>query len=382
MKNNILIIGSSGSRNLQRLIKLLTLNQNNFNVDLLDKNSRDQGYLITGCNEIFKLSPVKNHALRNKYSKKVVYIIQQIFTILKILKKNKYHLINIHFISKDSITYLFILKLFGIKVMITPWGSDVYRCAENDIRLLKIIYRMADFVSIPKINFRKDIIDKFKFDESKIIDMGFGSEVISEIINYNKNRNETLLNFGLPTDSFIIACGYSANKEHKHLEFLEQISNIKESLPKSTVLLFQMTYGPDRGAYVNLIEEKAKQVGIKSIFLKDYLENDTIAHIRLIVDIFIHLQPSDAFSASLQEYLLTSTLCINGKWLKYPDLEQFGIPYLTLNKIDDLSDLLVKIINREIEKPEIDERLLLMIQQNDINISIKKWTVFFSNTTF
>ena len=92
---------------------------------------------------------------------------------------------------------------------------------------------------------------------------------------------------------------------------------------------------------------------------------------------FIHVQPTDASSASLQEYILCEKKIINGSWLKYPELIKNGvIPYFELDNMENLGQKIVDVYRSEPIK--IEESLLNEFENKTWNVVIKDWDNLFS----
>ena len=70
---------------------------------------------------------------------------------------------------------------------------------------------------------------------------------------------------------------------------------------------------------------------------------------------FIHIQPTDAASASLAEYLLADVQVINGKWLDYPHLEKDGMPYHICNSLEELPSIVSSFLRGEMRNRGISE---------------------------
>jgi len=107
-----------------------------------------------------------------------------------------------------------------------------------------------------------------------------------------------------------------------------------------------MTYVRNDITYINKVKHTLSNSGFEYIVYEEYLENSEILNIRLATDIFIHIQDTDAYSATIQEFLLTDTIVFNGAWTRYPNLETNGIPYLLVNNISDLDHDILGYLNK------------------------------------
>jgi hypothetical protein len=73
--------------------------------------------------------------------------------------------------------------------------------------------------------------------------------------------------------------------------------------------------------------------------------SEDVARLCLSTDILIHAQVTDAFSATVQEFLYGGSLLINGGWLDYSDFDLNNIKYIEFNKFDDLPIILDKTLD-------------------------------------
>ena len=63
----------------------------------------------------------------------------------------------------------------------------------------------------------------------------------------------------------------------------------------------------------------------QTVVLTQFLGPEDSAMLRLSADVFILAIRTDAFSASMQEYLYAGACVLKGAWLGYPQLEDMGI---------------------------------------------------------
>ena len=155
---------------------------------------------------------------------------------------------------------------------------------------------------------------------------------------------------------------------------VEALGENKDYLPKDTVLLFQFTYGNNTDiSYQHEIAGLCEKFGLKYKFFTSYLSNEDMAKYRLLCDLFLHLQPTDAANASLHEFLLAGTQVINGKWLHYPKLEAEGLPYHICESLEELASVLHSFFSNELSERLISEKLSNSILLGSWSIQKKNW---------
>lgn len=381
MSKKILIVGNAKSQHLYNLVLNVKKNNHHIRIDILNLSTKS-----LNSNSVFdNVYECKKSLPSILYKIPVLSSLFYRFFDLKIALKNiseKYDLVNIHYVTIDTYFMWDRLKKISDNIMLSPWGSDVYRVKNIFIKKIKTVYDKCTYVSVPKIKFRNDIIDKFSIDQSKIIDLGFGSSIIDKIIEFNsmgKTKAKRILNF---ENKFIITCGYNASELQNHSKIIDSINAVKGQLKidiNNIILLLPMTYGGNN-EYINNIEKKLQATNLPYKIYNNYLQDSEVALLRGCSDVFIHAQPTDAFSGSLQEYLLTDNQVINGKWTRYPDLEKFGeVPYHVFNDFDELKIKIVNAVNHE--KLKISKELKDFICEQSWVQKGKQWTEFYSKST-
>lgn len=379
-KIKILIVGNAYDSHLYRLINKLLENTDSIIIDFYSYTKKENQIPIVSnlCNKIF---------FRSQFFPSFCYKIPKLGTLLSIIdfkltyKKNivqSYDFINVSFVSIDNLLCSNIYRERTKVLLLSPWGSDVLRAPLFNRYLLKDIYYKADYISLPNIGFRDKVQSIFKIPESKIINMGFGSDMI-DIIEKNQhlNKKEAKNKLGLG-NKYIITIGYNGSKAQNHIKVINQINMVKKSLPENLFLLLPMTYPSDNYEYINLVKGKLEEYKLPYIIYDSFLPNDVLLLLRKCTDIFIHAQNTDASSASLQEYLLTDSIVLNASWLKYPQFEKYGKPYFTFDSINEISETLLSI-NENKKSIEISSSLKVDLFNNGWNKAIKPWTDFYTN---
>lgn len=274
---------------------------------------------------------------------------------------SKYNIINIHFISPESFFLMPLYRRIAKTVLSSPWGSDMYRNKYLYKIMVKKVLDWSDRVSAPKIQFREDIKRLFHVAENKFVDLGFGADMIDVILNNSDvTRDSAKEKIGL-AGKYLITCGYNGLKPQRHAEIIYAVAQVREQLPDNLHLLLPMTYGATE-SYLQEIENLLKQLDFQYTIFDRFLIDEELLHIRKATDMFIHAQPSDAFSASMQEYLLCETIVVNGHWTRYPDFEKFGMPYYLYYSFEELPACILKAY-RQKEKIEITPELKEFIRK-------------------
>lgn len=301
--------------------------------------------------------------------------------LVRILRQNRYDYAAI--VSVPSYTWLLVKLLhhYHVKVHLLPIGSDVLRISTLTSYFLKKGFRDAEFVNYAGKNAAgSKVANDFKVPDYKYTHCGFGSSVITMLNKLHRNdyTKEALAQvLNIPVGKYIIACGYAGNREQRHKEMLNAIANNRALLPQDYQIIVQLTYGSDKKALYSELSEQAKELGLNVVFLRDFLTVESMVMLRFYVDLFIHVQTTDAYNFSLQEYLLAGTQCINGAWLQYPRIEQDGIPYHQCETIQDLPNVLNKVLTGQLKPIILSDSARKAISRRDWMVAVDSWRKIF-----
>lgn len=380
----VLIIGSWGTTHIRRYLRILCQNKDkNLIVDSFDTRYEEGQGNECGVENVYrvKLIPVEKKILKIRKIGTYWGERKKLSFFEQIIRNGVYDLVNIHFLPSNVDYYVRIAHKYGVKTMLTPLGSDVLRVNKIHVPSLKRAFNNTDYVSLNTITgFCQKVKDAFNVDEGKIVNLGYGSETISAMLEMKGkyNRQQYIDMLSLPKSSYYICCGYTASRAQNHLVMLDAIAKNTQFLPSDYCALIPLSYGPAKEQLKSELSEKCKELGIRYHILSDYMTIEQVAALRFVSDLMIHIQPTDAYNASLQEFLLGGTDVINGSWLEYPSLERFGKPYYTCDTIDSLTETLYHVINGELNKTPLLPDVVVEITGNAWSEKIKKWISFFT----
>lgn len=381
----ILIVSSWSIIHIKRILGLLDkATEPDFCIDFLDtsmSSTSDYGLMNVNVTTLYKN---KVEIMFSNIPKIRVYVNRGSIkkTLNCLLREKHYNVVNFIFLPNNIHDYVRICDKYSVKSMLSPAGSDILRCPSRYLKSMQDAFNSATYISIRKdIGFYNEIRKRVLFDEDKVVGLSFGSNVVSSILKLkNTISKEQMFEFlGIPQSSFVICCGYNGYKEQRHSLMLKAIAANKEYLPNDYLVIVPLTYGDETGMNRTELENLSFELALNTRFLCEYLSDDQVACLRLLTDLFIHIQTTDAYNGSLQEFLLADTECINGSWLSYPTLEKNGLPYYSLQTIDSLDILLYEILNHKLQKPIIHPDVIKEIESNSWNERIKQWVRFYED---
>ena len=311
-----------------------------------------------------------------RYFAGLLMYIDVILTFRKI--KTHYDLINIHFVTLHSFFLLPLLKKKAAKLMLTPWGSDVLRVSNKwVVACLTILYKKADYISLADIRFRHDVLKKFQFSTDKIVNLSYGAAMIDYIAENPLTPEEAKIKIG-QEDAFIITAGYNRSPLQNHFNIVQAIIACKKQFPSNLVVVFPFTYNGSIEPYKSELKGLLGEHQIKSVFYENFLEAENLKNIVYATDIFIHVQETDANSASMQEYLLAGKVVINGSWLQYDQLEKISKPYYSVQDKNTIQLSLQEVIDKQY-KSKVADYHVEEIKKFGWKQKATEWNHFFSN---
>ena len=222
-------------------------------------------------------------------------------------------------------------KKFHAHWVCSFWGSDLMRSSSSALRLMKPYLQKADVISVHN-QLNVDMIRQTYGDAiaEKTRLLYFGQTGYQDIDDARAKYTpaQCRARFGIAPDRFTVAVGYNASSAQQQLEVVETLSSLPtEKLEKMTLIL-QQTYGENDAAYVSQTRELAARLPCQTVSLTRFMGPEESAMLRLSADAFVLAIKTDAFSASMQEYLYAGACVIKGSWLQYPQLQDMGLPPL------------------------------------------------------
>jgi hypothetical protein len=356
-------------------ISHLKAQNSNVNIDILStSNGFCDSDVVRECiDNIYTYGDHSSNFIAKLIPRHIIRIIKLRKTLHRIRKH--YDIINLQTLSYFYSFVIKDLRQLSNVLVATPWGSDIYRTSFVGKILLKRILHESTYITCVSKRFKEDIIHKFYIKPSKAIDLDIGSDTIDYIVNNKLKISVESAKKTLNIDGkYVITFGYNAQKAQNHLKFIHTLESIKHLLPSNTIIILPLTYGGD-DEYKRLIKETINSIGINYKCFETYLSSDRFFLLTQATDLFIHIQTTDANSATLQEFLLCEKKVVNGSWLKYPQLIYNGAaPFFEVENIENLDETIITAINSEIDIPI---QTLEEIKKNGWKYLRKQWDDFF-----
>lgn len=373
----VLVVGNIYDNHLVRFVSNLKIENPDVEIDVLPIY-RSGEVPERAKNAVTKVFWIDELESSNKLVRAIIKIKRLKKLVMQLSVNRHYDIINIQYPTTESYFMIDDFKKMGKVILVTPWGSDVYRSGRITRRLLKSIFDKADYVCGTGNRFSMDVQHIFSIPNNKMVSLDIGSESIDYFVE-NKDvvsQQAAKVKLGIKSD-YIITCGYNAHTEQNHLAIIEAINERRREFPKDLLLLFPMTYPPNP-QYISEVKQKAKQYNLNTRFFENFLNLEELFLMRQVTDMFIHVQSTDANAASVQEYILLNKNVVNGGWLRYSELEKHGLPYHVVESLPNLSQTIVDAYHKG--NKQISEETLQYIVSYGWKPWIKKWNEFFLGT--
>lgn len=285
-------------------------------------------------------------------------------------------IVDIHFLEPAYGRYVAEIKKKNVKLITTLFGSDLFRTDQSQKQMQKPVFENSDAIvlsenMIPYFEkYFSGYQDKYRFNQ-------YGSrrlDLINEL-NSASNKKKFREKYAIADDRIVVSCGYNAKKEQQHLLLLNEIGKLSEFDRERLFLILSMTYGKEEAGdeYIEQVRKKLYELGVPHLFLEKRLDDEEIAEIRIISDITINTQTTDALASSVKEAMTAGDVMLVGEWLPYEIYKNMGV-FFVPSSIEKLSENLKLVLNNleeYREKSEVNAQIILDFAS--WSVLIKEW---------
>ena len=278
-------------------------------------------------------------------------------------KLGPFDVVHNHYLSqRDLALGLRVSRRFHARWVCTFWGSDLLRASDRALRQMLPYLRRCDRLTACNERMR----DKLRqscgeelYQKTRMTIWGQDGFAAIDGILSNETREDCRAHYGIRPGNYVVSIGYSADNAQHQLEVVEALSALpKETLSHMTLVL-QQTYVKRDPAYMERVRQAAEALPCQAVVLRDFLDLTETARLRLCADLFILAISTDAFAASMQEYLYAGAVFLMGDWLGYPQLDELGIPINRFHEYKELPALVQQAMNGKLQRSTDEQRALL-----------------------
>ena len=267
-----------------------------------------------------------------------------LLTGIKLCRRNRYDVINAHFIVPSGLTGISLSKIFGIPIVISVHGGDIYdpskKCSPHRHfllrKLIKWLLNNSDKVTTQSSNTKINTINYYKFNKQiTIIPLGFTKPKFKEA-----KRNE----LGLYDDDIILISVGRLIKRKGYEYAIQAVSK----LPYQNMKYLIIGDGPEEKNLTNLVKKLKMERKVK--FLGFVSEEKKFQYLS-VSDIYVLSSLHEGFGICLLEAMYCSMPIVatdNGGQTDF--------------LVNGVNALLLPIKNSEI----LAEKIVQLIENNDL----------------
>ncbi len=227
------------------------------------------------------------------------------------------------------------------------WGSDLLRITDKQHGQMRPYLERADAVTIHSATQFEIVRTHYgEAVEEKTALVYFGQMGYKDISDLRSvaDRSACKAHFGIDPTRKVVCVGSSASPAQNQDKVLRALKGLSAEMHSQLTVVLQMTYSATSPAYIDAVKEAAAALPCETVFLTQFMDAEESAYLRLAADVFIMAIQTDAFSASLQEYLFAGAQVLRGAWLPYPQLDALGIETFPFSDCAEIPDLLTKAL--------------------------------------
>ncbi|HBX52992.1 MAG: hypothetical protein A2275_12075 [Bacteroidetes bacterium RIFOXYA12_FULL_35_11] len=311
-------------------------------IDGLKKNS-----ISVTCLDIWELRYIDcNNHIHNLIPKICIGFTAKIYRRLfrKMIIKKYIHendIVDIQWCGHYYSKYIESIKKRKVKIIATLFGSDFYRSSIAEKKIQKKIFEVADKIVMGE-NMQKEFDSFFPGLDNKIEHNQYGSNRIDLIAKLNtlENRSVYRNKFNISKNKIVVTIGYNAKKEQQHLLFLNLLKDLNDEIKQKLFLIIPMALGRTDD-YVQKLKLHIKSLSIDYLCIENKLTNEELAETKILSDITVNCQTTDALASSIKEAMTASNVLLVGDWLPYQVYEKLGVFFERSNK----NDFLIRFFN-------------------------------------
>ena len=342
----ILIIGNADSIWVKNYIEHILMSDD-YEVYLTTTSLKTRFDIFYQQRHVFLVPLQRRASLLDKIPK--LNGIANILTRVKSLKKyGFFDVIHVHYVTRAALLLAKLLKQSNTRIVVSYWGSDLLRKGARELKKeSKFFSEISCFTLSSDAMYEKFIkVYSHKYSE-RINKVRFGVSGFLSIMHVKETLSieDCKKSIGADPQKVLIAIGYNKAQGQQHDKVLSQIQTLDKSLQERIELVLQCGYGECSEEYWERLQQIISTLSCKTIILTNYMSDIDVAKLRYAVDIYINAQITDAFSATMQEYLFSGAMVLNPIWLSYPEISEFGLSCVEYKDISEIPEVVAKIIS-------------------------------------
>lgn len=369
-RKNFLLIGNPDSIWVKKYIEKIILPDDQYTVYIADVGQHTEGLF----SEFYHNNGVKIYRLKEKNTKRIPFVsaYMNIKKMGKLLRKQiSPAIVHAHYITWQSMFLLGCLKNKNTVTVASYWGSDILRESKSKLTICRLWIGKVDKITLTTAEMRRKFAASYGDRYiTKIHTPFFGVNGYDTLNDMSHDSGIYKAQYGADPENVTVTVGYNGSRAQQHLRALEAINHIDKMELRNLFIIVPMTYGISDNKYIDEVADFLRGMNVSGFkVLTDYMNDEESSNLKCVTDIFIHAQTTDAFSASVQEFLYAEKIVLNPTWIKYDEHEEKGIFFIKYDSFDNLTSEIEKCI-RFYESGELVSKLK---NNNEILKSETSW---------
>jgi len=297
----------------------------------------------------------------------------------RIIKKyiNNDQIVDIQWCGHYYSAYMGEIKANSKKVYATLYGSEFYRSTQVRHKIQRKIFDLADYIVLGP-NMDNDFTQVFPGLEKKYLFTQYGSKRLDKIGNFpvEKERKGIRLKYGISESEIVITVGYNSKPEQQHLVMLNCLRRLDNELKDKIILVFPLTYGVKKtDEYFQKLLREIQGSDFRSLIFQERLSDEELIETKIISDITVNFQTTDALSSSIKEAFAAKNIVVVGDWLPYEIYENLGI-FFYRTSIENALNTLSLVLNN------LDENKKALSSNQEKVLAFASWDVLINQYIF
>ncbi|MBQ4284574.1 MAG: hypothetical protein IJB96_11695 [Lachnospira sp.] len=263
------------------------------------------------------------------------------------------------------------------QVVVNYWGSDLYVPPPQMEREQKFLLDYADQIIVCAKDMKQYFLNKYPDIKCCVDIVHFNGLILPRILKDEKVPNYDII----PTNNekLVVAFGYSGNAAQQHLMFIELLKKCSKTVRDKIYVIFTMTYGLSKEYYSEVVNALA-DVDFEYKIVTDYMTDEQVISLRQNTDVFVYAELTDAFSASMQEYIYCQAVPVIADWLSYPLFDEYEVDINGFSNEEELLNLFSDIVEEfDVYKQRALKNKEKIRQICDNKGNVANWEIFYKD---
>ena len=287
-------------------------------------------------------------------------------------------IVNIQYVSRFYVCILpFLTKTFS-RIILSFWGSDLLQQKKSELLLLGFLVRKSHSITFPTSEMARTFENKMgKRYGDRIRIVRFGNYFMNLIDNVSRKSIDGFINkFGIDNGRKTVVVGYNRCREQQHLKALQSI--VDAEVPREDVfIIIPWTYGEADEEYKEQVECIIRGF-YDYVFLQERLSDSEVAAFRMISDILIVVEETDALNATMLETMYSNGEVMVGSWLPYGDIYKRGIKMKKVATITEVGNSLIEMLDYGMTATDKLNNKMLIKELYSWSNNINDWITLYS----